>query len=80
MKSRTFTLLSGSLTLGFGYWLAEQSRDSREIWISLGAWILGFWFASSLLAEPRPSEASRVRDEADEVDDDEDWDDDEDAR
>ena len=50
MKPRTLALLSGTVTLGFGYWLAEHSRDSREIWFSVGAWVSGFWFASSLLS------------------------------
>ena len=54
MKPRFLVLLSGILTLGFGYWLAEESRDSREIWVSIGAWILGFWFASSILARSDP--------------------------
>ena len=49
MKPRFLVLLSGIITLGFGYWLAEESRDAREIWLSTGAWILGFWFASSIL-------------------------------
>ncbi len=55
MKPRALILLSGTLTLGFGYWLAEHSRDSREIWFSVGAWILGFWFASSMLANSAQS-------------------------
>ncbi|MBW2389711.1 MAG: hypothetical protein JRG89_14930, partial [Deltaproteobacteria bacterium] len=49
MKPRFLVLLAGIFTLGFGYWLAEESRDTREIWVSMGAWILGFWFASSIL-------------------------------
>ncbi len=49
MKPRFLVLLSGGLTLGFGYWLAEGARDPREIWVSMGAWILGFWFASSIM-------------------------------
>ncbi len=53
MKSRPLALFSGSLTLGLGYWLAESSRDAREIWLTLIAWVLGFWFASNLLGEPR---------------------------
>ena len=49
MKPHFFVLLSGVLTLGFGFWLAENSRDGREIWVSMGAWVLGFWFASSIM-------------------------------
>lgn len=64
MKPRALVLLSGTLTLGFGYWLAEQSRDSREIWFSLGAWILGFWFASSLLSSSaQPAESNGSEDD-----------------
>ena len=49
MRSRSLVLLSGTATLGLGYWLSEASRDSREIWLTMGAWILGFWFAGGLL-------------------------------
>lgn len=72
MKPRSLALLSGCLTLGFGYWLAEHSRDSREIWSSVGAWVLGFWFASSLLAnsaKPPEPNSSEYDDEDDEEDD-----------
>ena len=71
MKPRFLVLLSGVLTLGFGYWLAEQSRDAREIWVSMGAWILGFWFASSIMGIPG-SEVESVDPEADEQSDTED--------
>jgi hypothetical protein len=50
MKPRIVTILTGTLTLGLGYWLSENSRDAREIWISIGCWLLGFWFASSILS------------------------------
>ena len=63
-------LLSGILTLGFGYWLAQESRDVREIWVSMGAWILGFWFASSLLGLSAP-DPGFDDDESDELDDEE---------
>lgn len=54
MKPRFLVLLSAIFTLGFGYWLAEESRDSREIWVSTGAWMLGFWFAASILGFSHP--------------------------
>jgi len=66
MKHRAFVLLSGVLTLGLGYWLAEHSRDSREIWLTMGAWVLGYWFASGLLARPEETE-DEAEDEIDEV-------------
>ena len=75
MKPHFFVLLSGVLTLGFGYWLAENSRDTREIWVSMGAWILGFWFASSLLSLSNPA-PNRVDYHSDASDEDEDDDDD----
>lgn len=75
MKPRTLALLSGTLTLGFGYWLAEHSRDSREIWFSVGSWILGFWLASSLLANSaqplQPEESDNDEYEDDGADDEE---------
>ncbi len=67
MKSRPLALFSGTITLGLGYWLAESSRDAREIWVALIAWVLGFWFASNLLGDP-PAE-SPVEAEDDEGDD-----------
>ncbi len=70
MKPRFLILLSGTITLGFGYWLAEESRDAREIWLSMGAWILGFWFASSILGLSQPERES-IDLETDELDDEE---------
>lgn len=63
MKSRLIVLLSGTLTLGVGYWLSENSRDEREIWLSIGCWILGFWFASSLLSYSNPVTSGDEEDE-----------------
>lgn len=70
MKPRFLILLSGTITLGFGYWLAEESRDAREIWLSMGAWILGFWFASSILGLSQPERES-IDLKTDELDDEE---------
>ena len=74
MKPHFLVLLSGVLTLGFGYWLAEESRDAQEIWVSMGAWVLGFWFASNIL---RLSRSNRDSDSAGSDPDDEDYEDDE---
>lgn len=77
MKSRTLVLFSGTLTLGFGYWLAEASRDAREIWVAMGAWVLGFWFASHLLGaapvqdDPPVDDAGQATDEEEEAYDEE---------
>ena len=60
MKPHFFVFLSGVLTLGFGFWLAENSRDDREIWVSMSAWVLGFWFASSIMGLSRPDPESRL--------------------
>ena len=68
MKPRFLVLLSGIFSLGFGYWLAEESRDTREIWVSMGAWILGFWFASSILGFSHPDPESELDDEDEEDD------------
>ncbi|MDP6977520.1 MAG: hypothetical protein QF570_02825 [Myxococcota bacterium] len=71
MKSRPLALFSGTLTLGLGYWLAESSRDAREIGVALIAWVLGFWFASNLLGEPpAASEVASSADDTDEYGDD----------
>jgi hypothetical protein len=66
MKPRIVTILTGTLTLGLGYWLSENSRDAREIWISIGCWLLGFWFASSILAPLTSATAPDPLDDDDE--------------
>ena len=70
MKPRIVVLLSGTLTLALGYWLAEHSRDSREIWTALGCWALGFWFASSILSYSSPMETRDADDYDDEDEED----------
>jgi hypothetical protein len=66
MKPRIVVLLSGTLTLGVGYWLSENSRDAREIWLGLGCWILGFWFASSIMSFSNPTAIRDADEETDE--------------
>lgn len=43
--------LSALTTAALAYWVVTAGRDDREIWLALGAWLLGFWLASSLLRE-----------------------------
>lgn len=76
MKPRFLVVLSVAVTIGFGYWLAESSRDDREVWISIGAWILGFWFASSILGVSHARSDSGSGDADEEYD--EEYDDEED--
>lgn len=77
MKPRFLVLLSGILTLGFGYWLAEESRDAREIWVSIGGWILGFWFASSILGLSHSAQESDDSESDDEEEIEEEYEDEE---
>ena len=73
MKPRIVVLLSGTLTLAIGYWLSENSRDAREIWLSVGCWVLGFWFASSLLSFSQADGRKAAREEYDEDEEEEEY-------
>ena len=48
MKPRWLGLLAGLASLGFGWWLLDQPHTSRELFLCMVAWVLGFWVASGL--------------------------------
>ena len=48
MKPRLLGLLAGLASLGFGWWLLDQPHTSRELFLCMVAWVLGFWVASGL--------------------------------
>lgn len=45
-------LLAGLASLGFGWWLIAQPHSSREIFLCMVAWVLGFWVASGIRGHP----------------------------
>jgi hypothetical protein len=48
MKPRILGLLAGLASLGFAWWLLAQPHTSRELFLCMLAWVLGFWVASGL--------------------------------
>ena len=48
MKPRILGLLAGLASLGFAWWLIAQPHTSRELFLCMLAWVLGFWVASGL--------------------------------
>ena len=48
MKPRLLGLLAGVGSLGFAWWLLAQPHTSRELFLCMLAWVLGFWVASGL--------------------------------
>jgi hypothetical protein len=67
VKPRLLGLLAGLASIGFAAWLLETPHSSRELFLCMVAWVLGFWVASGL--RPRP---------LDDPEDEEEWDDEED--
>jgi len=73
MKPRYVAWLAGLASLAYAFGLVRASRDDLEIWIGLGGWLIGFWFAASILNLRRRDEEKGDPEE----DPDEDWDEDE---
>ena len=55
MKPRLLGLLAGLSSLGFGWWLIAQPHTSREIFLCMVAWVLGFWVASGVRGPAGPA-------------------------
>ena len=51
MKPRYLIWLAGLASLAYAIGLVRASRDDLDIWIGLGGWLLGFWFAASILSQ-----------------------------
>ena len=48
MKPRLLGVLAGLASLGFAWWLLEQPHTSRELFLCMVAWVLGFWVATGI--------------------------------
>ena len=48
MKPRLLGILAGLASLGFGAWLLDEPHTSRELFLCMVAWVLGFWVASGI--------------------------------
>ena len=64
MKPRLLGLLAGVGSLGFAWWLLAQPHTSRELFLCMLAWVLGFWVASGL--RDRTGEEAGADEEEDE--------------
>lgn len=40
--------MAGLASLGFGYWLITEPHTSRELFLCMVAWVLGFWVATGI--------------------------------
>lgn len=65
MKPRYLAWLAGLASLAYAFWLVRASREDLDIWIGLGGWLLGFWFAASILNLGRTKETVAEEDEDD---------------
>ncbi len=72
MKPRYLFAIALLATGVGGYLLVEHSVADREIWIAMGAWLLGFWFASGINGIRSPDVDESELEEGDEEAD-EDW-------
>ena len=64
MKPRLLGLLAGLASLGFGWWLIAQPHSSREIFLCMVAWVLGFWVASGIRGQPLLEDPDEDEDDA----------------
>jgi hypothetical protein len=65
LKPRFLGFLAFVASLAFGYWLITEPHSSRELYLCLAAWLLGFWVATGI----RRSQDSGTPDDADDPDD-----------
>ena len=56
MKPRWLGLLAGVSSLGFGWWLITRPHSSRELFLCMVAWVLGFWVASGIRGPAPPDD------------------------
>lgn len=70
MKPRYLGILAGLASLAFGYWLLEQPHSSRELFLCMIAWVLGFWVATGIRGS-RPVEYDYDEEEEEEEEEDE---------
>jgi hypothetical protein len=66
VKPRILGLLAGAASLGFGWWLLDQPHTSRELFLCMVAWVLGFWVATGLRGTP-PLEGESEGDDEDDL-------------
>lgn len=74
MKPSYLTGFAILATLAAGYVLVEYAQNDREVWIAMGAWVLGFWFASGvngMRSQDQPEPDDDLYDEQDDEQDDE---------
>jgi hypothetical protein len=65
VKSRFLGVLAGFASLGFAWWLLGQPHTSRELFLCMVAWVLGFWVASGIRGS-RAAQGGRGEEDEDE--------------
>ena len=69
MKPRVLAFLAVLASVAFGWWLLDAEHTTRELFLCMVAWVLGFWVASGLRGRPALDEADHEDWEPDEDDD-----------
>ena len=54
MKPRLLAVAAVLASLGFAWWLLDQPHTSRELFLCMVAWVLGFWVASGIQRSASP--------------------------
>jgi hypothetical protein len=54
LKPRLLALLAGLASLGFAWWLIAEPHTSRELFLCMVAWVLGFWVATGIRRSAPP--------------------------
>jgi len=54
LKPRLLVVAAVLASFGFGWWLLDQPHTSRELFLSMVAWVLGFWVASGIQRSVSP--------------------------
>ena len=63
VKPRILGLMAGLASLGFAYWLIAEPHTSRELFLCMVAWVLGFWVATGIRgADPYEDEFDEEED------------------
>ena len=54
MKPRILAFVAGLASLGFAWWLLDGPHTSRELFLCMVAWVLGFWVAAGIRRSAAP--------------------------
>ena len=63
MKPRILAFLAAFASLGFAWWLLDRPHTSRELFLCMVSWVLGFWVASGIRRSVEPEDADAYEEE-----------------